>query len=595
MGSGTFGPTYGDNRESGGTNAGNLTNLGAVASIPNTDEVERLGYRLIGWTSDPTATTLASTSWGSSTHSIPDGFGGSTTVYEIDYRSGSNLSKPSFTMPTGLQSSLKMYAIWEPLPAVIHYRSGLTTTQDTAEGNIDAAGHYIMPDTTGVVGGTATVSNNMYKRKYYEFNNWKVRIGTTDYKYNGGDVYTFIATTISTIHVAGADVEGVEVTLTATWKPKKYTLEYVTLVGKPIAHKLNQGITSHNFDRSTKAVGANFLGWYTERNGAGIPIVDNSTTIADLNPNDDEVKYPDKVIEVYAKWESIRYRIMFDLDGGAWKTKYNPTKTNMLANKKVPVPSALKGPKKAGYTFGGWYVKRNGVGKKLGNNTYLSEYLGFNDKGPDFVFYAYWIPNASTSGSTSGGSTGGVSTGSAVILPQSATKIKVLDTSSSEEEKEDLESVKESSPVKLIDVSKVAYGFEDTAAPDTRTDATVITLIQRSMPSFVAANTECIKLETGVITEEPTADSIVPTISYLVAGAMKSGAKEVRSEASECVVDESISNELISTSNQLVIEEVDDNTPILLIPNTLVFQNTYMAAMQESTGKDADSDENDIA
>jgi hypothetical protein len=399
---------YGDPKEP--------TNLGSYVTLPDVTDPERLGYRLIGWTTDPNYIGLRATGHG--------GHGPSETgvpgVYEIDYRNpDGSVSAPTWQMPTDIEKELKFYAVWEPLPAVIHYEHGLSASQLKVTPDPGT-----MEDTYGYVGGKATVSDNSFINKYYEFKNWTVKIDGKTYTYDGGDIYKFIADKVSKITAQDgvSIVDGVEVTLKATWTPKRYEIQYVSAIGQSLTSQTSLLSTAKNLYGTIKFAGATFVGWYTKANKQGIELANKKTTIADLNPNDD---IANNVIKVIASWEVITYDVVFDLQGGNWKSKsYDPTAQKTYLQNNF-FPKANQGPNREGYDFVGWFTKPNGKGLELTNKKQkLGEFLAYSDKGPEFKFYAYWKPKALA----------GASAGSATVLSaSSAAPVVVLTDDTSTE------------------------------------------------------------------------------------------------------------------------------------------------------------------
>ena len=120
-----------DNLEKKFQTDGQLVNLGddvaapKYKGIPDVDDVVRQGYKLIGWTTDPTNTSgLKSTSH---TNGAPYSYDkDGVTVYEIDYRNhddAETITRANFTMPTGIESALTFYAVYEPIKYELRYNA----------------------------------------------------------------------------------------------------------------------------------------------------------------------------------------------------------------------------------------------------------------------------------------------------------------------------------------------------------------------------------------------------------------------------------------------------------------------------------------
>lgn len=98
------------------------------------------------------------------------------------------------------------------------------------------------------------------------------------------------------------------------------------------------------------AKGHSFKGWYTKTSRKGVKIT-SSTTITNKSKH-----------TLYAYWNANRYRIKFNVNKGKKLKKW---KKSVVYEKKY---GALPKPKRSGYTFKGWYSKKNG-GKKIKKNS----------------------------------------------------------------------------------------------------------------------------------------------------------------------------------------------------------------------------------
>ena len=142
-----------------------------------------------------------------------------------------------------------------------------------------------------------------------------------------------------------AVMPGEDVTYTAQWTPKKYTITYNLNGGSGTMTPTTYTIESETFalpNNPTKT-GHTFAGWYAnaELTGEAVTQIEKGST-------------GDK--EYWAKWEVISYTITFDLEGGTGGTTTELT---------VPFGAQLPDitiPTKAGHLFLGYYNGDNGTG-----------------------------------------------------------------------------------------------------------------------------------------------------------------------------------------------------------------------------------------
>lgn len=188
------------------------------------------------------------------------------------------------------------------------------------------------------------------------------------------------------------DIQG-NIVVSVVKKPIKYTIEYV----------LNGGTNDTNnidvYDVNTEftflkpvQVGYTFKGWYSDE-----ALTKRVTEI---------IKGTTGNITVYAKWEvRITNTVIFESEGGSI---VDPQEVDLNGKATEPTP-----PKKAGYTFDGWY---NGSDKWQ-----FSMYAVTNP----ITLYAKWVANENTLILDGNGSTGGtmssikVTTNGVIIVPDS--------------------------------------------------------------------------------------------------------------------------------------------------------------------------------
>lgn len=103
-----------------------------------------------------------------------------------------------------------------------------------------------------------------------------------------------------------------------------------------------------------------FSGWYTEKDGTGIKINNNSFPTSDMT--------------LYAYWISgDAYNITFDPQNGESSSTYQ-----VSANAYILIPDE---PKYESFYFAGWFSEKNGEGEKLTDSTPATK---------DIVYYAFW-------------------------------------------------------------------------------------------------------------------------------------------------------------------------------------------------------------
>ena len=119
----------------------------------------------------------------------------------------------------------------------------------------------------------------------------------------------------------------------AKWCTNSYTLHFESNGGtniNPIVKEFGEALTEPTAPTKT---GYEFVGWYS-----------NSECTESFVFN----TMPASDIWVFAKWEAIRYRIEYELDGGAFEGEY-------LGEYTCENAYTLPIPKKDSYTFAGWY------------------------------------------------------------------------------------------------------------------------------------------------------------------------------------------------------------------------------------------------
>ena len=152
-------------------------------------------------------------------------------------------------------------------------------------------------------------------------------------------------------------------TLYARWSNTEYTVNFdanggsCSTTSKTVAYEKKYGSLP-----TASRTGHVFDGWYTETNG-GTRIIDSSTYNETSN------------ITLYAHWNSARYTVYFNANGGSCST----------GNIGVTYGSnygSLPDASRAFYTFAGWYTSANGGTCISSNSTYYET--------NDITLYAHW-------------------------------------------------------------------------------------------------------------------------------------------------------------------------------------------------------------
>ncbi len=105
-----------------------------------------------------------------------------------------------------------------------------------------------------------------------------------------------------------------------------------------------------------------FKGWYTEKNGRGMPIAKGDPV-------------PERDVNYFARWVPAEVVITFDADGGvlSFPVMQKTPETDFGV---LPVPS------KAGYPFGGWFTEKNGAGMFISEESPVPT--------ENTIYYAKW-------------------------------------------------------------------------------------------------------------------------------------------------------------------------------------------------------------
>ena len=124
-------------------------------------------------------------------------------------------------------------------------------------------------------------------------------------------------------------------TLYAQWTPKKYIVKFDSCGGSAVTAKEVTFDKTYGKLDSTSRTGYTFKGWFTAKTGGSK--VTASTTVTTASDH-----------TLYAHWEGITYKLSFDTKGG--------NTLNPIDVKYGDPYGSLPTPKKAHYTFQGWFT-----------------------------------------------------------------------------------------------------------------------------------------------------------------------------------------------------------------------------------------------
>ena len=172
------------------------------------------------------------------------------------------------------------------------------------------------------------------------------------------------------------DKAATDVNLYAKWNPETYTVKFDSNGGSAVASVqvgYNARLTK---PKDPTRAGYIFGGWTYKKNGTEFWNFIREPSISTVKGN----------ITLYASWQKP-YTITFDSCGG---TPVSSLKTGY--NGKVPKPA--KDPTREGYTFAGWYYKKNAT------DADRPVYFGEASVKKDTTLYARWKPGGAKSGTT---------------------------------------------------------------------------------------------------------------------------------------------------------------------------------------------------
>ena len=361
--------TYYTNDGTGNDGTGNVwetqkfTSTSKTATMPMYSGAHNLptraGYELLGWSTDPNATTA-------------------------EYQKEGDTFCPYDAVNGGGKGPVPLYAVWRPNTYTVELRH---TSTGPVDGYVYATFDQPMP-LVDVEGNPVVAPTN----KGYDFGGYYGEAVGQGEKYYNADM--------SSNHVwdrANADKNYV----IARWIPHKTTVVFDPQGGN------NYGATrvtaTFSSDMPTEGVqapqrqGYTFGGYYSEVNGQGTQYYTAAMASA-RTWNIDERLLDPQVTEVtlYAKWIGNTYAVTFDKQGGTGGS------SSTTATYGQPLPSGLTAPTKPGYEFRGYYSNKNDEwAESQGNDNYYGgkQYYDKDMNGVEpwdqtqaATIYAHWAP-----------------------------------------------------------------------------------------------------------------------------------------------------------------------------------------------------------
>lgn len=353
--------------------------------FPNIEN-DREGYNLLGWSKNPTDTTGTNAAratedatyyaiWKIKEYEITfdynDGTGeklvqkfeyGSTIIFPSRTKVGYKLlgwstdkTKEKIVTNVTAKEVITYYAIWEPIKYTVEYDGNGAT-----EGNMTSSTH--------TYDQSKKLTKNAYQKKGYIFQGWsKVRNGEVDY--NDEE---------SVVNLTAQD--GEVIILYAKWKAITYTIEY----DGNGATGGNTNSSKHNYDEEAPLTqngytktGYTFKGWAESATGA--KKYNDKQVVKNLTEIDG------KVITLYAKWEPIKYTVVYSGNGAT--TGSTASSEHIYDVKKELTPNGFS---KTGHTFKGWATSSSG--SKVYSDKQEVENLT-TENGRTVTLYAKWERN----------------------------------------------------------------------------------------------------------------------------------------------------------------------------------------------------------
>ena len=220
---------------------------------------------------------------------------------------------------------------------------------------------------------------NAFTRTGYTFNGWNTEADGSGTQFTDRQTVLNLASTGT-------------VKLYAQWKPKTYTIMFVTnggsgsTVSQKTSYDLPTELTANTFTRT----GYYFYRWNTAADGSGSYYSDGQT-VTNLAASG--------TFKLYAQWKPNKYTVTFDANGG--------TGTMIDQNMTYNTSAALRANTytKTGYTFTGWNTKPDGSGTSYANGKTVRNLATDGT----VTLYAQWKANTITVRFYPNGGTGSMS------------------------------------------------------------------------------------------------------------------------------------------------------------------------------------------
>ena len=218
-------------------------------------------------------------------------------------------------------------------------------------------------------GEPLTLPTEIPTRPDYTFLGWSAAANAETADYLPGGSYT-------------ADGDA---TLYAVWK-LTYTLSFRTN-GASEAEPADISLTEADGAVTLPGLPARtyytFTGWNTAADGTGETFDGTADAQALIAFADEQ-----RVVTLYARWELLRYTIVFDPNGGEGETEAQPMHYSIAAQLNANAFT------RAGYTFTGWNTRPDGKGTAYGDGAEVNNLA--DEEGAVVTLYARWKANSYT-------------------------------------------------------------------------------------------------------------------------------------------------------------------------------------------------------
>jgi len=239
--------------------------------------------------------------------------------------------------------------------------------------NFDANGGKNAPPAHIISFGskTLTLTDKWPERDGYKFKGWSLE--------KGGNVNYYGTNVISVSELFGGGNH--TVTLYAVWENYAYSVVFDSNGG--YYSPKNQNIPSTQdtvvlTDEWPRRNGYEFCGWSLKRDGSIDYYGTDEIKISKL------FKDGKNTVTLYAVWEKYPYKIVFDANGG-----YDAPANYDISSDTEKITITDKWPKRIGYKFKGWSLKKGGSVKYYGTNVIDVDDL-FTWGKKTVTFYAVW-------------------------------------------------------------------------------------------------------------------------------------------------------------------------------------------------------------